>query len=997
MCNSELFLDRRSSSPISIPPSLKKTLQKCGAGAKAHPKQTSNSEKRRQTYITASRDYLLKIPQETMKMWTESNVNSAMGLQATAATKRKHELTFDSKDANTTYTGNCAPPPVKANKWAISNNNYLESLEEQQQQQQSPTEPAVESNNNHIVLDTSMDVMKPTESSISNGHEVTTAVAALKSQAEVPLPPTASAAIPEDSIARLEVVTSAVSCEPWASNGSSTPSAVSGSNGSVEPVDCISKLQAVAVPSDPWGSIATRSTLATTLLSADELDDDDDDFEDDYEEEESIIPTYCPMRYHPFVPHPHPHQLPPHPHQQQQQQQRYPHRQPQIGILPLTDNVNNPHSRNMNGGHALCQQQQQQLTQQQPHPQQQQQLAQQQQQQRSYAPGYGNRQPNYYSEPFPQQNCSRTGGPQHMTQSPPSPQQARGFAPPQWATAGSTPANPSVGAQQFYEASNGGGAYAPPAAPQQTIRCAENGKSYLDLGCSSGATAGGSPISPPPSSAPVVPFAGLPIHGLPLKRCCDGRPGGWCSANRSCYKDTRLKIRNLSMFKLSRFRQVSEQSLYRSVLICNTLKRIDREIEAEAKELHQAAQQHHQQAAAAAAQYHPAYQQQQQQSSPAPLHPHPQQQQQQQQQMDYAPVINCARLANMDHYQQLSFQPQQPPQPHGYHERLESQPAYRGVATGTGGFTTQPSNCDTSAGASSNTSVNSNNSSATTATAASGSSSLHPYDHYPFRESQSGRATPFPACPTTTAAAASGGPASTLSNSNISSSPATSSSSNSSSSTVMSSSSGNTASSSANTPVAPAASSTNCDTSDSGYADDDSTRSINWSSVLSLSSQSALDPLNNNDLFSILPAATTPTAVPVSVPASSSSSSSGSTLAFSGSFTTVQASSGNSSSCGSSSTTATFTTLSTISSATHSLTSSYVSSISSNVSAGANTWEYGFLDMEFGLGSEFTELVPSCKLSSEDLFKSGLGGQVVAASRLHDNELEQPAHIMVGS
>ncbi|XP_065721544.2 transcription factor mef2A isoform X2 [Drosophila suzukii] len=932
-----------------------------------------------------------------------TEVNSAMGLQATAATKRKHELTFDSKDANTTYTGNCAPPPVKANKWAISNNNYLESLEEQQQQQQQQqSEPAVESNNNHIVLEASMDAMKPTEPSISNGHEVTTAVATLKSQAEVPLPPTASAAIPEDSIARLEVVTSAVPCEPWttaAGNGSSTPSAVSVSNGSsAEPVDCISKLQAVAVPSDPWGSIATRSTLATTLLSADELDDDDDDFEDDYEEEESIIPTYCPMRFHPFVPHPHPHQLAPHPHQQQQQQQ-------------------------------------QQLSQQQPHPQQQQQLAQQQQQhpqqQRSYAPGYGSRQPNYYSEPFPQQNCSRTGGPQHMTQSPPTPQQARGFAPPQWATAGGSPTNPSVGgAQQFYEATNGG-AYAPPAAPQQTIRCAENGKSYLDLGCSSGASgnAGGSPISPPPSSAPVVPFAGLPLHGLPLKRCCDGRPGGWCSANRSCYKDTRLKIRNLSMFKLSRFRQVSEQSLYRSVLICNTLKRIDREIEAEAKELHQAAQQHHQQAAAAAAaqaaQYHPAYQQQQQQqqqSPPAPLHPHPQQQQQ----MDYAPVLNCARLANMDHYQQLSFQPQQqqqqqqqPPQPHGYHERLE--PAYRGVAAGAGvgvgvgGFTTQPSNCDTSAsGASSNTSGgNSNNSSATTA---SGSSSLHPYDHYPFRESQSGRATPFPACPTTTAAAAavSGGATPTLSNnsnsSNISSSPATSSSSisisNTSSSTPMSSSSGNTASSSvvSSTSVAPAASNNNCDTSDSGYADDDSTRSINWSSVLSLSSQSALDPLNNNDLFSILPAAATPTAVPVSVPAaSSSSSSSGSTLAFSGSFTTVQASSGNSSSsCGSSSsssssTTATFTTLSTISSATHSLTSSYVSSISSNVSAGANTWEYGFLDMEFGLGSEFTELVPSCKLSSEDLFKSGLGGQVVAASRLHDNELEQPAHIMVGS
>lgn len=276
-----------------------------------------------------------------------------------------------------------------------------------------------------------MDALKPTEPSISNGHEVTTAVAAMKSQAEVPLPPTASAAIPEDSIARLEVVTSAVPCESWTSNGPTTPSAVAGPAASAEPVDCISKLQAVAVPSDPWGSIATRSTLATTLLSADELDDDDDDFEDDYEEEESIIPTYCPMRYHPFVPHPHPHshQLPSHPHQQQPQQ----------------------------------------LSQQQPHPQQQQ-LAQQQQQhpqqQRSYAPGYGSRQPNYYSEPFPQQNCSRTGGPQHMTQSPPTPQQARGFAPPQWATAGSSPANPSSGAQQFYEPTNGG-AYARQRRPSR--------------------------------------------------------------------------------------------------------------------------------------------------------------------------------------------------------------------------------------------------------------------------------------------------------------------------------------------------------------------------------------------------------------------------------------------------------------------------------------------------------------------------------------------------
>ncbi|CAD6996429.1 unnamed protein product [Ceratitis capitata] len=52
-----------------------------------------------------------------------------MGLQATAATKRKHEITFDAKDANT-YTN--SPPPIKAGKWSINNNNYIEAIEEQQ-------------------------------------------------------------------------------------------------------------------------------------------------------------------------------------------------------------------------------------------------------------------------------------------------------------------------------------------------------------------------------------------------------------------------------------------------------------------------------------------------------------------------------------------------------------------------------------------------------------------------------------------------------------------------------------------------------------------------------------------------------------------------------------------------------------------------------------------------------------------------------------------------
>jgi len=45
---------------------------------------------------------------------------------------------------------------------------------------------------------------------------------------------------------------------------------------------------------------------------------------------------------------------------------------------------------------------------------------------------------------------------------------------------------------------------------------------------------------------------------------------------------------------------------------------------------------------------------------------------------------------------------------------------------------------------------------------------------------------------------------------------------------------------------------------DSGLGDDDPTRGINWGSVLSLSSQSDLDPLNNNELFRT----SSPTSVP---------------------------------------------------------------------------------------------------------------------------------------
>lgn len=90
--------------------------------------------------------------------------------------------------------------------------------------------------------------------------------------------------------------------------------------------------------------------------------------------------------------------------------------------------------------------------------------------------------------------------------------------------------------------------YSPPA--QQTIRCDENGKSYLELG------------SAPPART----------------RCCDGRTR-WC--NVPCYRQRRLAVLNLSMCKLARYRQCSDPSLRRSVLICNTLRHIEREMESE--------------------------------------------------------------------------------------------------------------------------------------------------------------------------------------------------------------------------------------------------------------------------------------------------------------------------------------------------------------------------------------------------------------------------------
>lgn len=131
--------------------------------------------------------------------------------------------------------------------------------------------------------------------------------------------------------------------------------------------------------------------------------------------------------------------------------------------------------------------------------------------------------------------------------------------------------------------------YQPPQ--QQTIRCEENGKSYLELGASPVLRRPSTPQSPTPPAL-MVPSSqqhhlqqqqqqqlSLPLSSATTSgRCCDDRTR-WCHV--PCYRQRRLAVLNLSMCKLARYRQCSDPSLRRSVLICNTLRRLEREMEAE--------------------------------------------------------------------------------------------------------------------------------------------------------------------------------------------------------------------------------------------------------------------------------------------------------------------------------------------------------------------------------------------------------------------------------
>ncbi|XP_049960693.1 protein enabled homolog [Schistocerca serialis cubense] len=261
---------------------------------------------------------------------------------------------------------------------------------------------------------------------------------------------------------------------------------------------------------------------------------------------------------------------------------------------------------------------------------------------------------------------------------------------------------------------------------QQTIRCDENGKSYLDLGSSSARYSAAPTVParcPPPPlpqpPPPPPPASAAPPPAAPGKdvECCDGRTG-WCGRgpDAACYRQRRLAVLNISMCKLGRYRQFPDPSLRRSVLICNTLRYIEREMEQE----------------------------------------------------------GCFFGGGVTHVPAAAPPPPAPtPQP-----PAEPEPSY------------QPHFADVSAPSPA----------AAPAYAAPqyrvpahGADLIPPYEHTLRDFSASGRATPFPA-----------------------------------------------------------ACADNYD-ADSGVGDEESARGINWGSVLSLSSQSDLDPLNNNELYSPSP------------------------------------------------------------------------------------------------------------------------------------------------
>ena len=134
----------------------------------------------------------------------------------------------------------------------------------------------------------------------------------------------------------------------------------------------------------------------------------------------------------------------------------------------------------------------------------------------------------------------------------------------------------------------------------QRIECAENGKSYLQLGTMSHhghhhhhhhhhlpVTP---VIQPKPNMVyrrPIPPFRNPMLPVQPARPVCD-HSNCLMRRNSLCYKSLRSRMLNLSLHKLHMARQNHEGSLRRSVLICNMLRYIEDETEKEAvQETHQ--------------------------------------------------------------------------------------------------------------------------------------------------------------------------------------------------------------------------------------------------------------------------------------------------------------------------------------------------------------------------------------------------------------------------
>lgn len=119
---------------------------------------------------------------------------------------------------------------------------------------------------------------------------------------------------------------------------------------------------------------------------------------------------------------------------------------------------------------------------------------------------------------------------------------------------------------------------------EQQIQCDENGKSYLEL---SGKTTFTYQeewrTTWTPAERQYTPASGQQVYETTpaINETMNEENRSWQPQSQSHYRHQRLSILSLSMLKLNRFRQCSDPSLHKSVLICNTLRHIEDEMERE--------------------------------------------------------------------------------------------------------------------------------------------------------------------------------------------------------------------------------------------------------------------------------------------------------------------------------------------------------------------------------------------------------------------------------